>query len=1101
MTQILFQRCDGQPSGESVVIAKGRRRLSTVVRKYADRSRPYIVSLHRKNHPLAVTDFSVRLRKDWRNVTVGPLDTVIIVYLPHGGGGGRGGGRASKAPAIGLLVASIALIAIGQFWAIGALAPLVGGAKIAGFIWAAGSAALLAGAGYLLSKATQAKANKEAENRPVYGVSGGGNLPRSGDRIPVVYGRCWNTPDLSQPDYTIYDGDDQILYKRMTIGCGRYSIKSVRVGGITMWTAEGGLTAPFIGADMQQIEPGGTSTLVPGAVATVQAVSSNELPRATDFPSYAGPFYFGVDAPAQTRIQLDYSLPQGVYAVPQSGKFQGQQFPTDWGVVFEYAPCDEEGNVTGSWSTLYTASGNTLTTQAQRFTQFVDVPSGQYTYRARNIGAAEEVEHPSGFTADITNTVIWEGLRNHVPEVITRPGVTELAMVIRSGKALGVTSFGEVEVETSKILPVWYGAPTGWVEQETDKCVWAFADILRNQLHGAGIEDGTIDLARLLHYASTLSDYDTFSGVIRGPISVYEAASTVLGTMRSSPLRLGSIWTIVRDEAKSVRKHVISRRQILRDSSAQEFNLDLSDGSSDVIVEWFSGGDPRRRREKRVTIGTLTNTPRRMAATGVTDAAHAIHLATWAAATAYYRRERRSVSTELAGRLLLPNDSAAIDTWYFNGLQTAGIIDRDGYYIEVDTDIELPPSAYAVLRARDGKEWGPVAVTRDGNRLVLNATDVAQAALLSGITLSNVLATSTQQFTTIVIGTLTEVQDAWLIRSVQFTGNDKVDVEAVYDAPEVWSVLGESISPPPPPPSSGLETPESLIVPYIRATAVQRNGAMFMDWTVGRVRQAAEYVVLISYDNWVTSEQAARGAATSGSYPLRETTGIIYVRAYAISGSGVRSVIVSTQFSVRPAFLNLENAIHGSLRLEAFTDGIEPVGLTDGLPDTAGYTGPKFIANLETTEDGEQLVLYTLTDEGWKKAINTDDLVGTITETQIADDSIATPKLKANSITTAKLAAGAVTANEIAANAVIAAKIQAGAVSADKINVTKLDAISADLGSITAGALNINNRFIVNSAGKATISSASSGARTVITSTGVEVYDSSNVLRVRIGVW
>ncbi|AZO77467.1 MULTISPECIES: host specificity factor TipJ family phage tail protein [unclassified Bosea (in: a-proteobacteria)] len=1103
MTAILFQRCDGQKAGDGIITPRGRRRLSTLVRRHADRSRPHIVSLHRKGQPLAVTDFSVRLRKQWRHTTVGPQDTVVIVYLPQGGGGGgqtgRGGGKQMGA-AIGLVVATIALAAVGQFWAIGALNGALGlaaSSAVGGTIWAAGSAALLAGAGYLLSKATQAKANKEAENRPVYGVSGGGNLPRSGDRIPVLYGRCWNSPDLSQPDYAVYDGDDQVLYKRLTIGCGKYAIKSIRVGGITMWTDSGGLTPPFTGANFEVIQPGGTSSLVPGAVATVQAVSGNELPRATDFPNWAGPFDFGVDAPDQSRIQLDFSLPQGVYAVPQSGKFEGKQFPTDWGVLFEYAPCDEDGNVIGAWSTLFSDGGNTLTTRPMRFTSFVNITAGRYTYRARNTGAAAEVEHPGGFTADITNAVVWEGLRAHVPEAIVRPGVTELAMVIRSGKALGVTSFGEVEVESSRILPVWYGGVTGWVEEETDKCVWAAADILRNQLHGAGIADGSIDLARLKHYFDTLTEYDAFSGVIRGPISVYEALSTVLGTMRASPLRLGSIWTIVRDEAKSVRKHVISRRQILRDSSAQEFTLDLSDGSADVIVEWLAGGDPKRRREKRVTFGTLTTTPRRMAATGVTDAAHAIHLATWAAATAYYRRERRSVATELAGRLLLPNDSASIDSWYFDALQTGGILARDGFRIEIDSDLDLPASPYAILRARDGKEWGPIAVTRDGSSLVLNADDVAQAFLLTGLTLDQVLNTATQQFTTIVIGTLSTVQDAWLIRSIRFSGETRVDVEAVYDAPEVWSALGESITPPPPPPSSGLETPDSLVIPYVRANAVQKNGAMFMDWTCGRVRQAAAYVVLVSYDNWETSENAHYGEASSGSYPLREYTGIIYVRAFVVSQAGTRSAIVSTQFLVKPAVLNLENAIHGSLRLEAFTDGIEPVGLTDGLPDPVGYTGPKLIANLE----GSDLKLYKYENGVWVAAVNTDDLVGVISETQIAPDSISTPKLKANAVTTAKLAAGAVTANEIAANAVIAAKIQAGAVSADKINVTKLDAISADLGSILAGALNINNRFFVAADGTVTILSAATGARLVISASQILVYDASEVLRVRLGVW
>jgi hypothetical protein len=1099
MTQIHFRRCDGESAGSPIELPRARRRLSTLVRRHADSSRPFVVSVHRKTHPLAVTDFSVRLRKDWRNTTLGPHDTIIIVYLPRGGASaGGGGGGSGKGLAIGMIVATVALAALGQFWAIGAINGAMGLAAtsaVGSTIWAAGTAALLAGSAYLLSKATQAKANT-TDDRPVYGVSGGGNQPRTGDRIPVLYGRCWNTPDLSQPDYTVYDGEDQVLYKRLTLGCGKYAVKSVRVSGVTMWTDDGGLTPPFVSAGIEVIQPGATSSLVPGQVASVQAVGSNELPRATDFPAHAGPFDFGSGAPLQTRIQIDFSLPQGCYAVPDGGKFEGKQFPANWGVHFQYAPCDIDGTPTGAWATLYQETAYVLSTRAMRFTRFVDLPLGRYTFRAQNTGDAESLPNPAGFNALATNTVIWEGLRAHIPQAAVRPGVTELALRIRSGQSLGVTSYGEVEVETSRILPIWDGG--AWTDGETDKAVWAMADILRDQRHGAGIADSAIDLARLLHYYGTLTDYDSFSGVIRGPISVYEALTTVLGTMRASPLRLGNSWTLVRDEPRSVRKHVISRRQIMKDSEGQTFNLDLSDGSADVIVEWLAEGDPRRLRSHRVTFGTQTSTPRRMMATGVTDAAHAIHIATWAAATAYYRRERRSVTTELAGRLLLPNDKAMIDAWYFDATEAVGALSRDGLRLTIDCADEaltLPAAPYAILRARDGKEWGPVGVSLVGDTLTLDTADVAQAESLSGLTLAQVLNTATQASTSVVIGTLAEAQDAWLIRSVQFSGDSNVNIEAVFDAPQVWSALAESIIAPPPPPSSGLENEASVTVPYIRATAVQRNAAMFVDWTCGRARDAATYVVRISYDDWATSEEIHRGAASSGSYPLREFLGTIRIRAKGISSSGFVSPEVETAFSCAPALIDAGNAIHGSLAIEAFTDAIEPVGLVDGLPDPFGYTRPSVVLNIQDQK------MYRLEDGNWVPVVNALDLVGEITETQIADDAISTPKLQANAVTADQIAANAVVAGKIAANAVTAGVIQAGAVSADKINVTKIDAISADLGDITAGSLNINGRFLVAANGTVTISNASTGARLVITNSLLQVYDASNVLRVRLGIW
>lgn len=1039
MTTILFQRCDGKPAGSPIELprARSRRLLSALVRRHADQARPHIVSVHRRKETLAVNDMTVRLRKDWSAIRLGRRDTVIITYLPRGGGGGgSSGGSRGKGATIGLLVATVALAAVGQFWAVPALVGAGFSTAVAGTIWAGLSAVALAGGAYLASRATQAKANK-TDDRPVYGVSGGGNQPRSGDRIPVIYGRCWTAPDLSQPDYTTYVGDDsQELYKRLTVGCGKYLVKTIRVAGIVMWTAAGGVTPPFTGSQVEIINPGATSSLVPGQVASVAAVGSNQLPHAEDFPSYAGPFDFGSGAPLQQRIQLDFSLPQGCFAIISGGKYDGKQYPIAWGVAFERAPCDLGGTPTGPFVTLWTESGETNTQRPMRFTRFVDIPLGRYTYRARNIGAAAEVAHPAGFTAKVTNQVIWEGLRAHIPQSAVRPGITEVAMKVHAGPELAVTSFGEVEVEVSRILPVWTGS--SWTEAETDKASWAALDILRDNSHGAGIADSGIDLARFQHYASVGAPYNTFSGVLRGPVSVYEALSTVLGTMRGSPLRLGKSWTMVRDEPKSVRKHLISRRRILKDSTGIDFNLDLSDGSADVIVEWYTEGDPKRLRTHRVTFGTATNNPRRMQAFGATTAEHAIHIATWAAAIAYYRRQGRDFSMEFAGKLLQPNDAALIDAWYFDPVEAAAIIDsvvdRDAglFAVELDSEVALPTSPFAYLRARDGLEWGPVGVSRNGGRFLLNAEDIAQAESLSGLDIEEVLNTATQSFTDFVIGELPVLQDQWLIRSIQFEGESRVSVGAVYDAPEVWNALAEPIVPPPPPPSSGLENEASATLSYVRAESVQQNAAVFMKWAVGRARAAAQYQVIISYDNWSTSEAVYLGPSSSGSYPLREFDGTIRIRARGITASGIVGAWVENAFSAVKAVIDLSNALHGSLIIQAFIDSLQPVSLVEELPDLFGYEGSKVVAVIQP---GQKPRMYQLSADGteWQPQAAEDYIAGSIKAAAISAGAIVTEHLGALQVTAAKIAAGAITADKIAANSIVAGNIVAGTITADRI--------------------------------------------------------------------
>jgi hypothetical protein len=72
-------------------------------------------------------------------------------------------------------------------------------------------------------------------------------------------------------------------------------------------------------------------------------------------------------------------------------------------------------------------------------------------------------------------------------------------------------------------------------------------------------------------------------------------------------------------------------------------------------------------------------------------------------------------------------------------------------------------------------------------------------------------------------------------------------------------------------------------------------------------------------------------------------------------------------------------------------------------------------------------------------------------------------------------------------------------ITADLMNVAQLSAITADLGSITAGSLNINNKFIVDSSGGTTIQSGTTGARLYIANNVIKVFDAAGVVRVKIG--
>lgn len=110
-------------------------------------------------------------------------------------------------------------------------------------------------------------------------------------------------------------------------------------------------------------------------------------------------------------------------------------------------------------------------------------------------------------------------------------------------------------------------------------------------------------------------------------------------------------------------------------------------------------------------------------------------------------------------------------------------------------------------------------------------------------------------------------------------------------------------------------------------------------------------------------------------------------------------------------------------------------------------------------------------------------------------------KLNAGDISADKLQANSIGANLLKAGAVTAEKLAAKAVTAEKLQVDKLSAISADMGDITAGSLNIGKgRFTVDAQGTMTIrADAKRNVGLKISNEAVEVYDEAGVLRVRLG--
>lgn len=127
---------------------------------------------------------------------------------------------------------------------------------------------------------------------------------------------------------------------------------------------------------------------------------------------------------------------------------------------------------------------------------------------------------------------------------------------------------------------------------------------------------------------------------------------------------------------------------------------------------------------------------------------------------------------------------------------------------------------------------------------------------------------------------------------------------------------------------------------------------------------------------------------------------------------------------------------------------------------TSGNTGIQIVANLANiTNPVEGEVAFLATDaklyrydgSQWTSAVPTVDLTGEITETQIADDSISTPKLQANAVTANEIASNTITANEIASGTITANEILSGTITSAQIASNTITANEIASNTITAG--------------------------------------------------
>lgn len=212
---------------------------------------------------------------------------------------------------------------------------------------------------------------------------------------------------------------------------------------------------------------------------------------------------------------------------------------------------------------------------------------------------------------------------------------------------------------------------------------------------------------------------------------------------------------------------------------------------------------------------------------------------------------------------------------------------------------------------------------------------------------------------------------------------------------------------------------------------------------------------------FITSGAANANAAytmvTQGTITLGTSLIVwaLFSQVTSIAASSITGQLIASQ--IQDAAINTAK----------FAAGLTPVELFSVLPTTGNFAGRMVF--LTTTSK-----LYRYNGSAFTASTPTTDLTGQISAGQVAANAITAGTIAANAITAGTIQAGAVNTTELAAGAVNTDKLAAGAVTAQKITVASLAAISADLGTITAGSLTASSSVTVGS-GTAAVSLTTSG--------------------------
>jgi len=407
------------------------------------------------------------------------------------------------------------------------------------------------------------------EADPTYDLKGQTNQLKLGVPIEVPYGRCRLWPTYAARPYNVFASNEQFQFSLFCLGQGSYQVHEYRIEDTPLANFEDITSALY--------NPGEQAVLFPDNVVTSVEVGGIELfgPNEAEYSGSSGPFNANPTGTLCNRLEVDVSLPLGLYYANDSGGLDNRTITA----LFEYREIDNAGTPIGSWVTLSSFSKTMKTNTPQRFTVASDVPQGRYQVRGVRTNNKDT-------GARASNVIQWVSLRAFLPSTKDYGDVTLFALKARASNNLNDRASARVNLYATRKLPTYVGdvwtAPVA-----TRNPVWAFCDVFRSA-YGARLGDGFLDMETLVPLAAYYEENEIyFDFTFDQRITVWEAAKTIARAGRAIPMLVGSRVTIIREQPKTLPTAVFNQENIVANSLTWEIKLPGVDEFDGVEVEYI----------------------------------------------------------------------------------------------------------------------------------------------------------------------------------------------------------------------------------------------------------------------------------------------------------------------------------------------------------------------------------------------------------------------------------------------------------------------------------------------------------------------------------